>query len=427
MTDAAGTPTAALAGRRVVLGVSGGIAAYKAVLVARLLVTAGAQVDTILTRGASHFVGAATFEGITGRPCRSEVWDDIPSETHVALGRAADLVVVYPATAHLLARLATGLADDLLTTTLLVARCPVVLAPAMHTEMWDHPATQANARLLTERGVVLAGPAVGELMGGDRGAGRAVEPDEVVASSLSALSVFAAPARDGDDAVGDHDPEQDLHGVTVVVTAGGTREPIDPVRFLGNRSTGKMGFALAAEAARRGATTHLVAAPTSLATPDGVKRHDVVTARDMHTAVFGLAADADVVVKAAAVADYRPNVVAAHKIKKATGVPTIELVRNPDILADLGRHRADTDATRPILVGFAAETDDVVANGRAKLARKGVDLLLVNDVGTADAGFAVDTNRGILLTADGREIEIAHSSKRAVAARLWDEIVRLLG
>jgi phosphopantothenoylcysteine decarboxylase/phosphopantothenate--cysteine ligase len=414
--------TAALRGARVVLGVSGGIAAYKAALVARLLVRAGATVDPVLTRGAGAFVGAATFEGITGRRCRTEVWEDVADETHVVLARAADAILVYPATAHLLARAATGLADDLLTTSLLAATCPVVVCPAMHTEMWRHPATRANAATLAARGVTLVGPADGPLMGGDVGPGRVVEPEEAVAALATALATgagrrdAAAPGR-----------RDDLAGRTVVVTAGGTREPIDPVRFLGNRSSGKMGFAIARVAARRGATVHLVAAPTHLATPDGVHRHDVTTALEMRKAVVDLATGADVVVKAAAVADFRPVAAAEHKLKKDAGVPKIELERNPDILAELGQQRAASGAARPLLVGFAAETRDAERHGRAKLESKQADLLVVNDVSAGDAGFEVDTNQVVVLGRDGSRTEVPLTSKDAVAGRLLDEVVARLG
>jgi phosphopantothenoylcysteine decarboxylase / phosphopantothenate---cysteine ligase len=398
---------------RVLLGVSGGIAAYKAVLLARLLVGAGAAVDTVLTRGAQRFVGAATFEGITGRPVRDDVWDDIPSDTHVATGRAAKLAIVYPATAHTLAKLAGGLADDLLTTTLLAATCPLVVAPAMHTEMWQHPATRANAAVLAERGVRLLGPADGELMGGDTGPGRLVDADEAFSLLLELHRSQAA---------------SDLDGRRMVVTAAGTREPIDPVRFLGNRASGKMGFAIAAAAARRGAHVQLVTGPTHLPTPAGVQRTDVGTTLEMRAAVLA-AVDADpgpdVVVKAAAVADFRPSTVSGSKLKKGAGVPTIELVANPDILAELGARPRD-DA-RPLLVGFAAETDDVEANGRDKLARKGADLLVVNDVGGDDAGFAVDTNRVVVLGRDGSRTVIDLAAKTEVAHRILDLVVARLG
>jgi phosphopantothenoylcysteine decarboxylase / phosphopantothenate---cysteine ligase len=339
---------------------------------------------------------------------RGEVWEDVPAETHVALGRAADLAVIYPATANVLAKLAHGLADDLLTTTLLASTCPLVVAPAMHTEMWEHPATRDNVEVLRSRGVHVVGPATGPLMGGDEGPGRLEDP-EVVLDEL--LRLRRGPL--------------DLVGRTVVVTAAGTREPIDPVRFLGNRASGKMGFALAAEAARRGATTELVAGPTHLATPPGVTRHDVTTTLQMHETVLKLAAEADVVVKAAAVADFRPAEAATSKLKKTAGVPRIELVRNPDILAELGASRPP--GRPPLLVGFAAETDDVERHGQQKLERKGADLLVVNDVSGPDAGFEVDTNQVLVLGRDGSRIDVPLTSKAEVAARILDEVVARLG
>jgi phosphopantothenoylcysteine decarboxylase / phosphopantothenate---cysteine ligase len=396
-----------LAGTRVLLGVTGGIAAYKAALLARLLVGAGATVDPVLTRGAEHFVGAATFEGITGRRVRGEVWEDVPAETHVALGRAAELAVIYPATANVLAKLAHGHADDLLTTTLLASTCPLVVAPAMHTEMWEHAATRDNVEVLRSRGVHVVGPASGPLMGGDEGPGRLVDPEEV----LEELARLRRGTRD-------------LAGRTVVVTAGGTREPIDPVRFLGNRASGKMGFAIAAEAARRGATTHLVAGPSHLETPAGVTRHDVTTTLQMHEAVLRLAEHADVVVKAAAVADFRPAETVTSKLKKSEGVPRIELVRNPDILADLGARRPAGQP--PLLVGFAAETDDVERHGQEKLERKNADLLVVNDVSGPEAGFEVDTNRVLVLARDGARVDVPLATKAVVAARILDEVVARL-
>ncbi len=398
-------------GRRVLLGVTGGIGAYKAALLARLLVGAGAAVDVVLTRGATSFIGAATFEGITGRSVRNDVWEDIPHETHVALGRAAEVAVVYPATAHTLARLAVGLADDLLTTTLLAARCPLVLAPAMHTEMWQHPATRDNVETLVERGAVLVGPDDGPLMGGDSGPGRLAAPEDVLAVLQRALDGTAAAPGD-------------LSGVAVLVTAGGTREPIDPVRYLGNRSSGRMGFAVAAAARARGAEVVLVAAPSDLPTPAGVTRVDVTTARDMHAEVTSRAAGVDVILKAAAVADFRPAEAAVSKLKKDRGAPKLELVPNPDILAELGATRGDS--ARPILVGFAAETDEVEANGRAKLAAKRADLLVVNDVSAADAGFEVDTNRVVILARDGGRTEVDLATKREVADRILDQVVARL-
>ncbi|MBY5164022.1 bifunctional phosphopantothenoylcysteine decarboxylase/phosphopantothenate--cysteine ligase CoaBC [Salsipaludibacter albus] len=413
--------------RRIVIGVTGGIAAYKAPLVVRRLVAAGADVDVVLTRGGARFVGAATFEGLTGRAVRSEVWDAVEEETHVALARHADVVAVYPATAHTMARAASGLADDLLTTTLLATTAPVVMAPAMHTEMWEHPATRANAAVLRERGVALVGPAEGALMGGDVGAGRAVEPDAFVAAVVAALGQDRETPVGGVpdlEVVADPD-EQPWAGRRVVVTAGGTREPIDPVRWLGNRSTGRMGIAIAAAAARRGADVDLVIAGSELPTPPGVTRVEVTTASEMHEQVLARA-DADVVVKAAAVADFRPADVAQRKLKKADGTPTLSLVPNPDILADLGRRRAEGGGGPTVLVGFAAETDDPVANGRDKLARKQADLLVVNDLTATGAGFGHDTNEVVILAADGSRTDVALTSKDEVADRLLDVVdVRL--
>ncbi|MFP4148516.1 MAG: bifunctional phosphopantothenoylcysteine decarboxylase/phosphopantothenate--cysteine ligase CoaBC [Nitriliruptoraceae bacterium] len=402
-----------LHGRRVLLGVTGGIGAYKAALLARHLVQAGADVKVVLTRGATRFVGAATFEGLTGNAVRTEVWEDIAGSTHVALGRDAEVAVVYPASAHTLAKLAGGLADDLLTTTLLAATCPLVLAPAMHTEMWQHPATQANAATLTERGAVLVGPADGPLMGGDAGPGRLVEPEEVLTTLRRVLH-----ARPGAD---DVPGRADLEGVRVLVTAGGTREPIDPVRYLGNRSSGRMGFALAEAAAARGGEVVLVAAPTELATPLGVERVDVTTARELHAAVLARADASEVIVKAAAVADFRPERAAPTKLKKEAGAPSLTLVPNPDVLAELGQRRGT--AVTPVLVGFAAETDAVEEHGRAKLAAKRADLLVVNDVSSHDAGFEVATNRVVVLDRDGGHEALPFGTKREVADRIWDRIV----
>lgn len=403
-------PTAALDGRHVVLGVTGGIAAYKAAHLTRELIRAGATVDVVLTEGARNFVGAATFTGLTGRPVHTGIWDELDVEDrqapHIRLARSADAVVVAPATAHLIARAAHGLADDLLTNVLLMATCPVLLAPAMHTEMWEHPATRDNVAMLRDRGVDLIGPAEGELAGGDVGEGRMVEPDEIV----TAVDGLLAAGRD-------------LAGRRIVVTAGPTREHLDPVRFLSNRSSGRMGFAVAGEAARRGATVDLVAGPVELATPPGVRRHDVVSASEMHGTVHELAADADVVVKAAAVSDFRPADPADRKIKKDTGPTAVELTRNPDILAELGDGRT---GDRPVLVGFAAETDRPEEHGRDKLERKRADLIVVNDVSAADAGFEVDTNRVLVLGRDGSRVEVPLTSKRQVAGHILDQVVKLL-
>jgi phosphopantothenoylcysteine decarboxylase / phosphopantothenate---cysteine ligase len=396
----------ALLGVRVLLGVTGGIAAYKAPEIARLLVKAGAEVETILTRGGSFLVGPATFAGVTGKDVRTEVWEDVETVPHVTLARAADAIIVAPATAQLLAKAAAGIADDLLTNVLLMVRCPVLFAPAMHTEMWEHPATQANVDLLRQRGVHLVGPEAGDLAAGDVGIGRMSEPPEIHAALVEILG-----------------RQRDLAGRTVVVTAGGTREHLDPVRFLGNRSSGRMGYAVAAAAARRGASVHLVSAPTLLRTPPGVQRHDVVSTREMREAVLGLLDRADVVVKAAAVSDFRPTQSSEQKLKKAAGPPTVELERNPDILAELGE---EPGGDRPVLVGFAAETERAEEQGREKLRRKGADLMVVNDVSRSGAGFEVETNQVLILGRDGRRVEVPLSSKDEVAGKIWDEVVTLL-
>jgi phosphopantothenoylcysteine decarboxylase/phosphopantothenate--cysteine ligase len=387
---------------RVVLGVSGGIAAYKAVEVLRLLTEAGHAVRVVPTRSALRFVGAATFEALSGEPVTAEVFDDVPSVPHVRLGQTADLVVVAPATADLLARAAAGRANDLLSGTLLTARCPVVYAPAMHTEMWEHPATVANVALLRSRGAVVLDPDVGPLAKGDVGRGRLPAPEAIVSAALAAL----AGASRGTD----------LAGRRVVVTAGGTREYLDPVRFLGNRSSGRQGYALARTAAARGAEVTLVAANVSLPDPAGVKVVRAVSAEDVRTAVLEAAADADCVVMAAAVADFRPASRSASKVKKTEADPEpVALVRNPDVLTEVAASK------RPgqVVVGFAAETDDALAHGREKLARKGCDLLVVNEVGEGIA-FEVDDNAAVVLGADGTQTEIPHGSKDALAHAVWD-------
>ena len=394
---------------RVVLGVSGGIAAYKAVEVLRLLTEAGHAVRVVPTRSALKFVGAATFEALSGEPVTAEVFDSVHEVPHVRLGQTADLVVVAPATADLLARAAAGRANDLLTGTLLTARCPVVYAPAMHTEMWEHPATVANVATLRARGAIVLDPDVGALAKGDVGRGRLPEPAAIVAAALAALAGAARGA--------------DLAGRRVVVSAGGTREYLDPVRFLGNRSSGRQGYALARAAAARGAEVTLVAANVALPDPAGVKVVRVVSAEDLRTAVVEAAADADCVVMAAAVADFRPTVRAGSKLKKTDAEPEpVALVRNPDVLAEVAASRR----AGQVVVGFAAETDDVLANGRAKLARKGCDLLVVNEVGDGVA-FEVDDNAAVVLGADGSETEIPHGSKDTLAHAVWDLVVARLG
>jgi phosphopantothenoylcysteine decarboxylase/phosphopantothenate--cysteine ligase len=408
-------------GTRVVLGVTGGIAAYKAALLARLLVAEGAVVDVVLSRGARSFIGAATFEGITGRRVRSEVWEDVSDGTHVQLGRGADVMVVYPATAHTIAKLAVGLADDLLTSTILAHRGPVLLAPAMHTEMWTHPATVANTAVLRERGVHVIGPDSGALMGGDEGVGRVAAPEDVLAE-VSALvregAADAAPLR-----VQTHlaDP---YAGLRLVVTAAGTREPLDPVRYLGNRSSGRMGFAIAEAAAARGAIVTLISGPSALVTPEGVQRVDVGTAVEMDAAVRASEAGADVLVMAAAVADFRPRVQLDVKWRRTDGPPVLELVANPDILAGAVERRAA--AQRPVIVGFAAQTGDLEAEARAKLAAKRVDLLVANDVSQSDIGFDTLDNAVLLLRADGELREVPKAPKRVIAEIVLDALLPLI-
>jgi phosphopantothenoylcysteine decarboxylase / phosphopantothenate---cysteine ligase len=389
--------------RRVVLGVSGGIAAYKAVEVCRRLVEAGVHVAPVLTEGATRFVGPLTFSALASEPAQTELFEGaIP---HTALGQSADLVVVAPATAHLLGRYATGLADDLLTATLLATRAKVVVCPAMHTEMWEHPAVQENLATLRRRGVSVVEPEVGPLAGGDSGAGRMAEPAVIVERVLAEL------------AIGDRNG--DLAGCRVVVSAGGTREAIDPVRYLTNRSSGKQGHALAEAAARRGARVTLVTAALRPG-PDGVEVVRVVSAADMEEAMVTAARAADVVVMAAAVADFRPKAPAEAKLHE---VPDLVFEPTPDILAGLV-------AARPpgqVLVGFAAETDDVMARGRDKLQRKGVDLLVVNDVTAPGTGFDHDTNSVTILEAGGGASEVPLTTKAAVADAVLDRVVARLG
>ncbi|GAB3114530.1 bifunctional phosphopantothenoylcysteine decarboxylase/phosphopantothenate--cysteine ligase CoaBC [Streptomyces calidiresistens] len=424
----------------VVLGVSGGIAAYKACELLRRLTESGHAVTVVPTASALRFVGAPTWAALSGRPVADEVWADVHEVPHVRLGQRADLVVVAPATADLMARAAHGLADDLLTNTLLTARCPVVLAPAMHTEMWEHPATRENVATLRRRGVTVVEPAVGRLTGADTGRGRLPEPAELFEECRAALARSgkgaAGPGESGGPAVPGEPGGSgrsvgarevgprgtDLAGRRVVVSAGGTREPLDPVRFLGNRSSGKQGYALARAAAARGARVVLVAANTSLPDPEGVETIAVETTAELREAVLGAADGADAVVMAAAVADFRPAHRAAGKIKKREGEDPepIRLVRNPDVLAELAADRSDP---LRVVVGFAAETEDVLANGEAKLARKGCDLLVVNRVGEGVA-FGTEDNEAILLDARGPREEIPRGPKEELAHRVWDAVAR---
>jgi phosphopantothenoylcysteine decarboxylase / phosphopantothenate---cysteine ligase len=397
---------------RVVLGVSGGIAAYKACELLRRFTESGHEVRVVPTASALHFVGAATWSALSGNPVSTEVWESVHEVPHVRIGQGADLVVVAPATADVLAKAAHGLADDLLTNTLLTARCPVVFVPAMHTEMWEHPATQENVATLRRRGALVIEPAVGRLTGVDTGKGRLPDPGEIFEACRRVL--LRGPRA----------LEADLAGRHVVISAGGTREPLDPVRYLGNRSSGKQGYALARTAVARGARVTLVAANTDLADPAGADVVRVGTAVQLREAVLKAASDADAVVMAAAVADFRPASYAEGKIKKKDGEEPapLTLVRNPDVLAELSAERAHP---AQIVVGFAAETDDVLANGRVKLARKGCDLLVVNEVGDHKA-FGSEENEAVVLGADGSETPVPYGPKEALAEQVWDLVAARL-
>lgn len=394
----------------VVVGITGGIAAYKAVGVIRSFVLAGHRVQVVATAGALRFVGRPTLEAISRNPVHTELYEGVAEVRHVAIGQAADLIVIAPATANTIARLATGLADDLLGNTVLASTAPVVIAPAMHTEMWQNPATQANIATLRSRGVTVVGPGIGQLTGADSGPGRMEEPEAIVAAAL--LVVNAGGQEPGD-----------LSGTRIVITAGGTREPLDPVRFLGNRSSGKQGVALASAAVRRGATVTLIASHLDVAPPDGVTLVSAPSAAELGRAVTDAAESADIVIMAAAVSDYRPADVQHTKIKKEdTGTElTLKLVQNPDILAGLAA------SARPgqVIVGFAAETteekDDLLAVGRAKLARKGCDYLVVNRVGWNE-GFALDTNTVVVLARGGDIAIEASGDKLDVADRILDAV-----
>ncbi len=398
-----------LAGVRVLLGVSGGVACYKAVALARGLLKAGAEVQVVMTAGATRFVQPDQFAAITGRPVYADTFTDVHRIVHVEVARQADVAIIAPATTNVIAKFAAGIADDLVSSTFTCLTVPTIVAPAMHTEMWLHPATQAAVDVLRGRGTIITGPGVGALAGGDEGPGRLEDEDVLLDAVHRAV---------GRPTIAEPHP---LSGRRVLVTAGGTRERLDPVRYLSNRSTGKMGYAVAAVAAELGAEVELVSAPTALDAPAGVTLTLVESALDMHAAVTSAAPDADVIVKAAAVSDFRPAQVADQKLKKGTfgageGGTVVRLVANPDILAELGT-RDDLDA---VLVGFAAETEDVEAHGRDKLARKNLDLIAINDVSATDAGFGTDTNRVVILGREGFRHEVALTGKREVARVLLD-------
>lgn len=396
----------------VVVGITGGIAAYKAVGVVRSLVLEGHDVHVVATEAALRFVGKPTLEAISRNAVHTELYEGVAEVRHVAIGQAADLIVIAPATAHTLAKLATGLADDLLGNTVLASTAPLVVAPAMHTEMWANPATVANVATLRSRGVHVVGPAVGQLTGADSGAGRMEEPATIVAEALAVHARSTATRRD-------------LEGLRVLVTAGGTREPLDPVRFVGNRSSGRQGVALALAAANRGAQVSVIAANLDIDAPRGVEVTTVGTALELREAVVAAAEDADIVIMAAAVADYRPASVAEAKIKKEQQGDrlVLELVKNPDILAEISAARTEGQ----LIVGFAAETEPdreaMLELGRAKIARKGCDLLVLNRVGWAE-GFQSDSNTVVVLDRAGDIVIEASGTKSSVADRVLDVVAR---
>ena len=401
-------------GRHVLLGVGGGIAAYKTPELVRRLREHGFEVRCAVTRAAASFVAPLALEVVSGHPVYGEEYLSPGvggEEAHIAAAEWADLLLVAPATAHLLARLALGLADDFLTTTALAVGggagggVPLLAAPAMHPGMWDHPATQGHVATLAARGARFVGPVVGPLASGETGMGRMAEPEEIAAAAAVALGSAEGP----------------LAGARVLVSAGPTWEPLDPVRFLGNRSSGRMGFAIAAEAARRGARVELVAGPVALPTPPGVARTDVETAEAMRAAMLARAPDADLVVMSAAVADYRPREAAPRKLRKEEGTPRLELERNPDILAEIGALPGER-----VVVGFAAETEEVEARAAAKLHRKGADFLVANDVSRRDIGFGSEWNEALLLSREGAALRLPRQTKASLAAALLDHVTPAL-
>ncbi len=391
-----------LAGKRIVLGVSGGIAAFKAVDICRRLTALGAHVTPILTEAALHFVGKATFDALASELAITSMWDGPDPSPHTTLGKSADLILVAPATADLMARATAGMANDVLSATLLAASAPVMFAVAMHTEMWEHPATQENLVVLRRRGAILVEPVVGALASGDFGKGRMADPAEIVAAVVATLG------------------PRDLGGLRVVVSAGGTREAIDPVRFIGNRSSGKQGYAIAEAAAQRGASVILVST-VGLSAPPGSQVVRVESAEEMSVAMNAAAADADVIIMAAAVADFRPSVVASSKIKKHDGAPQVVLEPTTDILAGLGR----TKRAHQILVGFAAETNDLRANALEKLRRKNLDFIVANDVSAEGVGFEHETNAVTIFACTGDETTIPLTEKRAIAHAVLDRVVAM--
>jgi len=407
------------------LGVCGGIAAYKAVEVCRRLMDEGAFVSPVMTPGAHRFVGPLTFSALASEPVRTSLWDGPEPIPHTRLGQSADLILVAPATARLIGAYAAGISSDLLTATLLATRAPVVVCPAMHTEMWEHPAVSDNIATLRRRGVHVVQPEAGRLAGGDLGSGRLAEPAAIAATVVEVLSGRPFSASPGDGRT-----PQDLAGLVAIVTAGGTREPIDPVRFIGNRSSGKQGYAIAEEMAGRGAAVTVISSATaSLPRPAGADVVAVETAGEMEDAVMSRRAGADIVVMAAAVADFRPKAAAGRKLKKVDGPPEIILEPTTDILAALAARRR----TGQVLVGFAAETaspdrarDDLRRYAIEKLASKGADLIVANDVAAPGVGFSHDTNAVLIVGTDGVEVDVPLATKRAVATAVVDAIARLL-
>ncbi|HMK62103.1 MAG TPA: bifunctional phosphopantothenoylcysteine decarboxylase/phosphopantothenate--cysteine ligase CoaBC [Acidimicrobiales bacterium] len=417
------TPFPALAGRRVVLGVTGGIAAYKAVELCRRLVEAGAIVSPVMTDDATRFVGEVTLSALASEPVRRSLWDGPEPIPHTRLGQGADAVVVAPATARFIAAYAHGMSDDLLTATVLATRAPVVVCPAMHSEMWDHPAVQDNLELLRRRGVVIVPPAQGVLAGGDVGTGRLAETQDILVALHDVLTGSDVTGAASGGGVTGGAAGRDLQGRCVLVTAGGTREAIDPVRFITNRSSGKQGHALAEVAARRGASVVLVTT-TALPVSAGIEVVRVNSAAEMESAVLQHAEIADVVVMAAAVADFRPKAPSTVKLSKSDGVPDLVLEPTPDILSELGRRRP----AGQVLVGFAAETHDVGARARAKLQAKDVDFVVANNVAAPGSGFDHDTNAVTILGMDGSSHEVGLRSKEAVAHAVLDTVAaRLAG
>jgi len=403
-------PIPLLEGKRILLGISGGISIYKSCTLASRLTQAGAEVDVVMTTAATRFVAPLTFEALTGRPAYTDMWhtsgEGLPTHiAHIGLAHAADLVAVAPATANTLAKMAHGTADNLLSTLLLAATCPVLVAPAMDGGMWAHPATQANATILRERGVTFAGPARGRMASGLEGEGRMVEPEELLGHVRQALS------RNGP-----------LQGRRIVVTAGPTREPIDPVRFISNPSSGRQGFALAQAALDRGAEVILISGPAHLFAPVGAQQHQVTSAEEMRDAVLAACAGADALLMAAAVGDFRPAAVVDQKIKKGQGGVSLDLIRTPDILSAVAALRAESGFPR-IVVGFAAESQDLLQNARAKLENKALDLIAANDITAEEAGFAAETNRVILLDREGNVDELPLMTKSAVAKVIMDRVV----